>query len=99
MLKNAKMPREKKDPDNSLGAVIRRGAKSFTNLHKKLSDKDKKETNFDSFMESVVKAARALMVAELATSRQEADQQAAPTTPKHHEEENRPLPPAQGQAG
>jgi len=98
MLKNAKMPREKKDPDNSLGAVIKRGAKSFVSLHKKLSEKDKKETNFDSFVESVVKAARALMADELAASRQEADQQAAPTTPEHQEEANRPLPPSQEQA-
>ena len=101
MLKDTKMPKEPKDPDNSLGALVKRGAKSFVNLHKKLSDKDKKENSFDSFMESIVMAARALVAADLATNRKEADQPAAiPTSAKHHaEEENRPLPPALGQAG
>jgi hypothetical protein len=75
MLKNASMPREPKKPDNSLGAVIKRGAKSFINLHAKLSDKDKKETNFDRFMEQVVTAARGLKSDELAKNRGEADQQ------------------------
>jgi hypothetical protein len=100
MLKDAKMPREKKDPDNSLGALVKRGAKSFVNLHKKLEDKDKK-VSFDSFMGSVVTAARALVAADLATNREEADQPAAtPASPIHHaQEESRPLPPSQGQAG
>jgi hypothetical protein len=101
MLKDAKMPKEPKDPDNSLGALVKRGAKSFVNLHKKLWDKDKKENSFDSFMESIVMAARALVVADLATNRKEADQPAAiPTSAKHHaEEEKRPLPPALAACG
>jgi hypothetical protein len=80
MLKSAKAPKEPKEPDNSLGAVIKRGAKSFTSLHKKLSDKDKQETTFDRFMEQVVTAARAVMAAELATMRVEADEQQEPAT-------------------
>lgn len=103
MLKDANMPKEKKDPDNSLVALVSRGAKSFINLHKKLSDKDKQETSFDSFTEKIVLGARALMAAELATKRSEANQPAAtpasPKAPTIAHEEHHPLPPSQGQAG
>ena len=101
MLKKGKMPREKGDPDNSLGAVIKRGAKTLTNLHKKLSDKDKKKVSFDIFMEQVVTAARAIMTAELAAKREEADQPAATTTAEVALKtlQAEVLPPSQGQAG
>jgi hypothetical protein len=75
MLKDAKLPKEPKDPDNSLGALVTRGAKSFTNLHKKLSDKDKKETSFERFLELVIAAARTIKTDELAADREKADQQ------------------------
>ena len=101
MLKDAKVPKEPKDPNNSLGALVKRGAKAFTNLHKKLSDKDKKETSFDGFMEKVVAEARALVAAELAKAREEADQQPATTTEKVGQEEvkDEVLPTSQKQAG
>jgi hypothetical protein len=101
MLKDAKMPREKKDPDNSLGAVIKHGAKSFVNLHKKLSDKDKKETSFDRFMDLLVAAARAIKADELAADREKADQQPVGETTANVGEttvQGEVLPPSQGQA-
>jgi hypothetical protein len=102
MLKDAKMPREKKDPDNSFGELVKRGAKSFVNMHKKLSGKDK-EIGFDSFMESVVAAARAIMSAKLATDRKKADaaEQLAASQARDQQIQDRVdnLPPAQGQAG
>lgn len=100
MLKDAKMPREKKDPDNSLGTLVKRGSRSFIGLHKKLSDKDKKETSFDGFMELVVKAARAILAAELDASRQDADDPVAATTAKVRNEtvQGEVLPPSQDQA-
>lgn len=98
MLKDAKMPREENDPDNSFDALVKRGAKSFISLHKKLEDRT---VGFDSFMSSITNAARAILAAEQATNRKKADQPAATTTAQvgHETMQGEFLPPSQGNAG
>ena len=98
MLKDAKMPREENDPDNSFDALVKRGAKSFISLHKKLEDRT---VGFDSFMSSITNAARAIFAAEQATNRKKADQPAATTTAQvgHETMQGEFLPPSQGNAG
>jgi hypothetical protein len=98
MLKDAKMPREKKAPDNSFGALVKRGARSFIGLHEELEDQT---IGFDSFMESITNAARAMLAAEQVANRKAADEPVAATTAKVGNEtmKGEVLPPSQGQAG
>jgi hypothetical protein len=103
MLKDAGSPAEKRDPDNTPATLIKRGAAAFLKLYLLLKPQDKSVT-FERLMNSIVAAARAEAGERMKKEQKkngdtEALRAIAEVTSAKHEENNRPLPPLQGQAG
>lgn len=103
MLKDAQLPAEKEDPDNTPATLIKRGAASFLKLYLLLKPQDEAVT-FERLMNSIVAAARAEAGARMKKEQKkngdtEALRAVAEIASAKHDYDNRPLPPSQGQAG